>query len=290
LLLHAAKSTLLAGQLFPKAEPQRPKIPMETVFFGDGTSGAKAGSMNVSLYQAASALTANSRWQELVSENLASASVPGFKKQEMSFSAVQAGLLNAASGPARATMPRADSTTSFQQGESRVTGVSTDVAIEGSGFFEVQLPNGANAYTRDGEFQVNAQGQLVTKQGLTVLGQSGPIQLDRNNSAPISISATGEVSQGTELRGKLKVVEFNEPRLLRQLSGGCFLADNPNLQSNDVAQPSLRQGYLEGANTSTVLEMANLIRVMRGFEANQHVIQIQDDRMSRAISDLGNPS
>ncbi len=71
----------------------------------------------------------------------------------------------------------------------KYTGNNTDVAIEGKGFFEVQLPNGTTALTRDGEFQINSHGQLVTKESFPVLGASGPIQMNRDNSGPISISA-----------------------------------------------------------------------------------------------------
>jgi flagellar basal-body rod protein FlgG len=152
------------------------------------------------------------------------------------------------------------------------------------------LANGATAYTRDGEFQVSAQGQLLTKQGYAVLGQNGPIQLDRNNRAPLSISATGEISQGPEVKGRLKVVNIDRPNLLTQISGGYFLADNPTLQPAPISQPSVRQGFLEAANTSSMLEMANLIRSMRSFEANQRIIQMQDERMGQAISDLGSPN
>lgn len=258
--------------------------------WGDGTCSAKREGMNVSLYQAASALSANARWQDVISQNLASASVPGFKKQELSFSAIQAGLMHTPAGGTPSTLTRTDAATSFQQGEVHSTGVNTDVAIEGKGFFEVQLANGTTAYTRDGEFQVNALGQLVTKQGCLVMGQSGSIQFDPNNGSNISISTTGEVSQGSESRGKIKIVDFNQPGLLRPISGGAFLADNPNLQSSELAQPTLRQGYLEAANTSSVAEMANLIRVMRGFEANQRLVQIQDERMGQVISQLGNPT
>jgi len=245
--------------------------------------------MNVSLYQAASALTAASRWQEVISENLASAAVPGYKKQELAFSTVEAGLLQAQNGP-RAALPKAQTSTSFQTGEIRQTAVNTDVAIDGPGFFEVQLANGATAYTRDGEFQVSSTGQLITKQGYAVLGQNGPIQLDRNNRAPLSISAAGEISQGTEVKGRLKVVSIPQPNLLTQISGGYFLADNPAVQVTQMSQPSLRQGFLEAANTSSMVEMANLIRSMRSFEANQRVVQMQDERMGQAISDLGSPT
>ena len=188
-----------------------------------------------------------------------------------------------------ATLPRATKITSFAPGELRATGVNTDVAIEGKGFFEMQLPNGAAAYTRDGEFHINSLGQLTTKQGGLVLGDSGPIQLDLINPASLSISTAGEISQAGEVKGKLKIVDFEQPNLLTPISGG-FLANHPSLQPSDVAVPALRQGFLETANTSPVMEMASLISVMRSFEANQRVIQMQDERMGRAISELGNPT
>lgn len=248
--------------------------------------------MNVSMLQAAAAMNANARWQEIISENIAASSIPGFKKQDASFDAVQAGFITPVPlQPAQQySLPRANTATNFQQGALRGTGVKTDVAIEGPGFFEVRLANGAAAYTRDGEFHINAQGQLVTKQGYQVLGEGGPIQLDVNNSSPLSISPTGEISQGADLKGKLRINDFDRPELLTPISSGCFLADNPNLQSTPVQTPSLHQGFLEGANTSVVAEMANLITTLRGFEANQRVLQVHDERMEKAISVLGNPS
>jgi flagellar basal body rod protein FlgG len=247
--------------------------------------------MNVSLYQAAAALNANSRWQDVISSNLASSSVPGFKKQELSVAAIKAGLMPANSSglPQFFTVPVANTTTSFVPGELRPTGSNNDLAIEGKGFFSVKLPNGSTVYTRDGEFQTTSKGQLVTKDGYTVVGQTGPIYLDLTNSAPMSISATGEVSQGADLRGTLKIAEFNKPELLTQISGGYFTANNPGLKPKPLAS-TIRQGYLEGSNTSVVGEMANMMTAMRSFEANQHVIQIQDDRLGKTITDLGNPT
>src|ERR1051325_2598780 len=140
--------------------------------------------MNISLYQAAAALNANARWQDSIAENLASSGVPGFKKSELSFSANQAGLMpaNALTGVSQHyVLPTTGSTVDFGQGQMRFTGVKSDAAIEGPGFFEVQLPSGDTAYTRDGEFQFNAQGQLVTKQGYAVISDGGPIQIDLNN-------------------------------------------------------------------------------------------------------------
>jgi flagellar basal-body rod protein FlgF len=244
------------------------------------------------LYQAAAAMNANARWQETISDNLASASVPGFKKQEISFDAVQAGMMSQATPNAQRQflLPRATAATNFAQGEMRATGVSTDLAIEGRGFFQVQMPAGGTAYTRDGEFHLNTSGQLVTKQGFPVLGENGPIQLDPNLGGEISVAATGEVSQGSEVRGKLKVVDFEQPNQLTQISGGCFTNNNPAVLPFDTTSATIRGGFLEGSNVSPMMEMANLIGVMRSFEANQRTMQIHNERLGRAISELGSPN
>jgi len=247
--------------------------------------------MNVSLYQAASALNAMDRWQETIAENLASASVPGFKKQDYSFAAVQAGLhpAPAAAGASRSVlMSGGQASTNFQPGEFRITNVKTDLAVDGKGFFEVRLPNGSTAYTRDGEFHIDAQGQLVTKEGYSVQGDGGPIAFDLNNYAEPSVSATGDVSQGIDLKGRIRLIEFGNPKLLTRLSGGYLAADNPNADASPSAASTVRQGALEAANTSVVMEMANLMTAMRTFEANQRMAQIHDDRIARAINELGN--
>ena len=247
--------------------------------------------MNVSLYQAAAALKAADRWQEVATQNLAAVAVPGYKKQDLSFSAVQAGMMPTATGaPQQLVMPGTTTTTNFQPGQLRPTGVATDVAIDGPGFFSASLSNGQTVYTRDGEFQLNAQGELVTKQGYPVLSDGGVIQIDPKNPAPLSIAADGTVSQGSDVKGKLALTAFNNPQLLTTTSNGYFAATNPSLQTVDASGVSVRQGWLESSNTSAVAEMAHMIAAMRHYEANQRVIQIQDERMNHAITELGNPN
>jgi flagellar basal-body rod protein FlgF len=126
----------------------------------------------------------------------------------------------------------------------------------------------------------------VTKEGYTVLGDGGPVQLDLNNYTQVSISPTGEVSQGTDLKGRLRLTEFAQPSALTRISGGYFTATKPEAGPTPSAQSTVRQGVLESANTSVVREMANLMVAMRTFEANQRMAQLHDDRMGRAISDL----
>ena len=249
--------------------------------------------MNVSLYQAAAAMNAQSRWQELISENLAAGAVPGFRKQNVSFEDVAAASpvsLNGAT-PTNYMIPVAVASTSFQPGELRPTGGSLDFAIEGNGFFTAQLPDGDKAYTRDGEFQLNAKGQLVTKEGYPVLSDSGPVQFDPNNTGSISVSATGQISQGGEVKGHLQVMTFSNPNQLTATSYGYLLADQPGLTpAPAAADTAVRQGFLEAPNTSPTVEMSGLINTMRIFEANQKVLQMQNDRMGQIISTLGGTS
>jgi flagellar basal body rod protein FlgG len=80
-----------------------------------------------------------------------------------------------------------------------------------------------------------------------------------------------------------------DPHKLTQISGGYFVAEHGAV-TTQASTSTLREGYLEGSNTSSLVEMASMMTAMRGFEANQHVIQIQDDRLSKTISELGNPS
>ena len=154
--------------------------------------------MDVSLYQAAAAMNATERWQELISENLATASVPGGRKSEMSFSAIQAGLAAGAPGAVNAgyVIPAATTAVNFQQGELHPSGNSMDAALEGPGFFTVALPNGQQVYTRNGQFQLNSQGQLVTNQGNPVQGDAGPVRFDPNNSAPSPFRRVARSARG----------------------------------------------------------------------------------------------
>lgn len=244
--------------------------------------------MDVSLYSAAAGMNATERWQDLVADNLSSASIPGSRQQEISFSAVQAGLASGAAGSAGGNyvIPFAGAATNFSQGELKATGGNLDVALEGPGFFTVQMPDGSKGYTRDGEFRLNSQGQLVTKQGFPVMSAGGTLSFDPNNPAPINISATGEVSQGVDSKGKLAIAEFGDLKALSSGNGGYYRADSPLAQPKPATSTNVRQGFVEASNTSPTLAMASLITSMRMFETNQKVMTMQSDRMSKSIADL----
>lgn len=248
--------------------------------------------MEVSLYQAAAAMNATAQWQEMIAENLTTASIAGGRKRDISFVDVQAGLDSNAPGGTQSgyAIPTARASTNFQPGELHASSSPMDFALDGPGYFNIQMPNGQIAYTRGGEFEVNAKGQLVTNQGYQVLGNGGPLQFNPNSTNSITISATGEVSQGQEQRGKLKLTEFRHPQNLTMLGADEFRTDTPDAEAIPAASTKVRQGFLEGANSSPTAEMSGLVTAMRMFEANQKVMQMQSDRMSRTITELGGTS
>lgn len=247
--------------------------------------------MNISLYQAAAALNATNKWQELIAENIAFGMHPAYKKNEVSFSAIQAGLIagNTINNYGAGTIgliPQSGRLTNFYPGELKYTGLKTDIAIEGKGFFEIQMPNGNLVYTRNGEFKVDLTGRLVTKNGYLLMGDRGPIQIDPSKINEVTINENGEVIQGGIQKGKIKVVDFNDYRLLEQMGGSYFVANNSNIVKTEVKDQVIRQGFVEESNSIPMIEMGNLMVAMRFYEANQHLIKLHDERMEKAINEL----
>lgn len=246
--------------------------------------------MNLSLFQAASGMNASMRWQEVTAENLAAGQVPGYKRQEVSFAPYAAGLVPVPTvANPNYLMPVASTVTDFTPAGFKTTQVDTDMAIDGPGFFAVQLPSGEVGYTRDGEFHRTPDGRLVTKQGFAVLGEGGPIQLDARNPK-LSISPSGEITQGTDSRGKIRIVDFSDPSRLTPIGGGQFVANDPALKSRDLANAIVHQGYLELGNANSVAEMTHLITSHRMFEMNQRVALSQDERLGKTITELAGNS
>lgn len=236
-------------------------------------------------------MNATEKWQDLIADNLAGASTPGSRRNEISFSDVQAGMPDATFGTGGTgfMMPAASSTVDFSQGELQPTGNPMDFALQGTGFFAAKTPDGRQVYTRDGQFRLNALGQLVTKQGYVVQGGGGPITIDRTNNRPLTISPTGQVSQGPDVKGKLQPMEFPKSQPLTAIGGGYFEMNVPGVLPTPAANTTIQQGYIEASNASPTMEMASLITAMRMFETNQKVMQITDDRLTKVVNDLGTP-
>lgn len=247
--------------------------------------------MNVSLYQAAAALDGNTRWQQMIAENLAAGSIPGFKKKDISFSSVQAGILGAGNDALvaqkhQSLLPAPAIVTNYAPGNLRATTVKSDVAIEGPGFLSVRMPNGQIGYTRDGEFRVSLQGTLLNKDNYELLGEGGvPVQVEPGRRESIEISEDGDVSQNNVIRGKLALFEFPDKAQLSRIGSGYYIA-KPETQPVPATQSKLAQGYLESSNLEPMSEVSSLMLALRHFEANQRVIQMQDERMGRLIQEL----
>ncbi len=174
-----------------------------------------------------------------------------------------------------------------EQGNLSATDNTLDMAIQGKGFFQVQLPSGETAYTRDGTFQLNAQGEIVTHDG-------NPMEPAINvpaNAIDITINASGEVLAKIEGQvnlqnvGQIQVATFaNEAGL--EAMGSNLLLESDASGSPTTGSPgstdfgSILQGFLETANVNAVEEIANLISAQRAYEMNSKVIQTADQMMA----------
>jgi flagellar basal-body rod protein FlgF len=249
--------------------------------------------MNVGLYQSAAALSALERWQDAVSQNITSSEVTAYKKRTVSFSGQDSGELlpdptsRVGEGDGQpATFPVASSSISFQPGETKPTGRKLDAALEGSGFFQVQLPDGTTGYTRTGEFQLLADETVATGQGAKVMLTSGlPLKL-APGQGDLVIRPDGTVLQGSTPLGKLSIQTFSKPEQLIPLAAGIFAAP-AGMEPTPVAQPSVLQGSLESSNLTPLHEMVDLVTISRAYEANQKMITSSDDLLNKTIQALG---
>lgn len=170
------------------------------------------------------------------------------------------------------------------QGPIAHTGEAFDVAIEGDGFFAVQAPDGATAYTRDGSFRLDASGQLVTGAGQPVLNSgSAPIVFDPQGERP-QIGADGAISiAGVEV-GKLGVFSFADPKALEKIGDNLW---SPEGQPTTEFSGTVVQGALEGSNVNPVLELTRIIEISRAYESAARIVKNGDDLRQRTIERLG---
>jgi len=248
--------------------------------------------MNIGLYQSAASLSALERWQDAVSQNITSSQVSGFRKRTVAFSTVEMGQVQTdpkargADSTKAAMFPTTSLGVSFQAGETTPTRRELDVALQGDGFLEVQMPGGGRGFTRAGELHLDSMRTLVGRDNLPILSQSGnPIVLQAE-SGPISIAQDGAISQGDTQLGKLSVVKFPDNSQLLPVGGGTFLAKDGTTPTQ-VEQPAVLQGYLEASNVTPLREMISLVQIARAYEANQKIMTDRDQNMQKAIETLG---
>ncbi|MBF0264032.1 MAG: flagellar basal-body rod protein FlgG [Gammaproteobacteria bacterium] len=256
--------------------------------------------MNPALWVAKTGLDSQQTRLQVVANNLANASTTGFKKDRAVFEDLiyqnykQPGAQSTQdstlpSGLLLGTGVRVAGTQKMHlQGGFTHTGNSLDLAIQGQGFFQVLRPDGTTAYTRDGEFQINEQGQVVTNDGyllqpgITIPANSTGITIGTDGTVSVVEPGNGGVS--TQV-GQIETSEFvnssglfpiGENQFQETLSSGAPTTGLPGLEGRGA----LLQGSLESSNVNTVEELVTLIETQRTFEMNSKSVSTADKMMS----------
>lgn len=249
--------------------------------------------MYFGIYQGASALGGLEHYQGIVAQNIANASLAGYKQTGVAFKAERmAGSIAAGSEQEGFqtklvnSMLKAESVTAHRQGQILQSGSTTDVAIDGEGFFEIEQGDGSILYTRDGQFHVGPDNNLVNKGGQRVLADGGALNFNPANGE-IQIDQQGRIFQGGVAVGQIAITRFDRPEALTRVPGGFKIPDDvdPGPQRTDEAR--ILQGYYESSNVDPVLEMVKMIELSRAYEANTKVISTFDQSLQRATQTLG---
>jgi flagellar basal-body rod protein FlgG len=250
---------------------------------------------------AATGMQAQEEQIQVISNNLANASTPGFKVSRAHFQDLlyvterQAGTQSSQSSfvPTGSSVGLGTKTASidqvFTEGELDNTGNPLDLAVQGNGFFQVSMPDGSIAYTRDGSFRTDQNGRLVTLDGYQVMpGINIP-----QNSQNITIGPDGTVSAqvGNQTLptqvGQLQLINFLNPAGLQPMGQNLYKQSQASgaPQTGIAGQNgfgSIAQGFVEMPNESTVQELVGLISAQRAYEASSKAVQVADQMQNTA--------
>ena len=261
--------------------------------------------MSSALWIAKTGLEAQQTRMATISNNLANASTTGFKRDRAVFAdLIYQNIVQVGSSSSEGTeMPsglnigtgvRTVATEKlFSQGNIVQTGNDLDIAIQGRGFIQVLLPDGATAYSRDGSLQKDSTGQLVTSMGYPVQ----PSVTIPDDAINVSISSDGVISvisQGatgpTEI-GNVQLADFVNPSGLQAIGNNLFLQSGAS-GSPQTGTPGLNglgtliQSSLEGSNVNTVEELVNMIETQRAYEMNSKAISTADQMLQYATNNM----
>jgi len=240
--------------------------------------------MDRMIYLSMTGAKATMQRQEVLANNLANASTPGFRAELTAFRAVPV------QGSGAATRVYAlESTPGYnaEPGAVQATGRNLDVAMKGNGWLAVQALDGTEAYTRGGALDINNEGLLVTKTGLTVLGDGGPITVPANATVQIAPDGTISAAVGNakpQSVGKLKLVTPEAP--LQRGEDGLFRGADGDLSAD--ANARLQDSALEGSNVSPVETMIAMIAAARQFEQQMKMVHSAQEKEQAATKLLSN--
>ena len=238
------------------------------------------------IYTAMTGASATMGQEAAVAHNMANATSTGFKTELHKLRAVQ---VQNAQMPTRAFVVDASVSDDFSTGPLQHTNRPLDMAVQGKGWFAVQMPDGSEGYTRNGNFEINANGILQTRTGLPVIGSGGPVTLPPD--VEVAVGTDGTIStvprtgarNSTSTVDQLKLVNPPETELVRGGDGYFRLAGgNPA-----PADPAVRvaSGYLEGSNVNVVEQMVSMISLARQYEMQTKMLSTAQE-MDRAASQL----
>jgi flagellar basal-body rod protein FlgF len=229
------------------------------------------------------------RSMDVIANNIANASTPGFKRETAKFEEFITYVRpsETQTGPqALSFVKDAGIVRDIGQGELNSTGATLDFAINGKGFFAVQTPQGMR-YTRDGHFSLNQEGQLVTSDGYAVQGDGGNITITPDDGI-VSVGPDGTISSilngASNQIGKLRVVTFPNERAMNKEGANLYSTTQTPATSTES---TVAQRMLEGSNVKPVIEISHMVEVMRAYEMTATMTNSQEQLMRQAIDKLG---
>jgi len=173
----------------------------------------------------------------------------------------------------------------FSSGTYKYTGNHLDLAIQGTGFFVVESPEG-NLYTKRGDFALDQQGRIITKDGKLVVGEGGPITV---TGSEIQVDSEGNVYSDGELIGKFKIVTFENLNDLEKTVGSYFKLKDPELQMQEKIPEGIEvwQGYVEMSNVDVVSSMVEMITLLRAHESYKNAIDAMREADRKDAQEVG---
>lgn len=238
--------------------------------------------MNRGIYPILSGALAQERQMQVFSNNVANVNTAGFKQDESLFRSLMARSMGnglPAGSSERVFVSSQGLKTVFDSGRLRKTGNPYDLAIRGSGYFEVKTAQGIR-YTRNGVFHLDARRELVTETGDPVMGARGEIKLAQGD---IQISPAGAIQVNGQEAARIKIMDFPNNAPPQKSDNGLFSGEHPKPSKDAV----LEAGYVEESNVNAMTEMVKLIQGMRMYESAQKLIQTFDRMTEMAVQDVG---
>ena len=245
------------------------------------------------LYTAAAGMLSSLFKHETVVQNLTNVSTIGYKADTAIVTDFPSLLLTQVNGNQQGPVigdvstgvSLADVITDFSVGPLELTDYPYDFAIAGDGFFRLETPDGER-YTRDGRFVRDMDGHLVTADGFQVLGSDGPITLP-SSTGELSVSPHGTIYIDDAQVGQFSLAEFEDTEDLIKESQSVFASREMEPQTMALEQVKIYQGYLEESNVNATHATTELMSVLRAYEANQRMVQYQDQINNQSANELG---